>query len=48
MVRMQQKLKMNAKDTSASVEAGSDAITVTVGGEMTKKRWSFCNYSDQL
>jgi len=30
-------IKMNAKDTSASVEAGSDAITVTVGGEMTKK-----------
>ncbi|QOR24263.1 hypothetical protein [Haemophilus parainfluenzae] len=25
------------KDTSASVEAGSDAITVTVGGETTKK-----------
>ena len=30
-------IKMNAKDTSASVEAGSDAITVTVGGETTKK-----------
>ena len=28
---------VNAKDTSASVEAGSDAITVTVGGETTKK-----------
>ena len=26
------KIKVNAKDTSASVEAGSDAITVTVGG----------------
>ena len=31
------KIKVNAKDTSASVEAGSDAITVTVGGETTKK-----------
>ena len=30
-------IKVNAKDTSASVEAGSDAITVTVGGETTKK-----------
>ena len=29
------KIKVNAKDTSASVEAGSDAITVTVG-EPTK------------
>ena len=28
---------VNAKDTSASVEAGSDSITVTVGGETTKK-----------
>ena len=28
---------VNAKDTSSSVEAGSDAITVTVGGETTKK-----------
>ena len=28
-------IKVNAKDTSASVEAGSDAITVTVG-EPTK------------
>lgn len=28
---------VNAKDTSASVDAGSDAITVTVGGETTKK-----------
>ena len=28
---------VNAKDTSASVEAASDAITVTVGGETTKK-----------
>ena len=31
------KIKVNAKDTSASVDAGSDAITVTVGGETTKK-----------
>lgn len=31
------KITVNAKDTSASVEAGSDAITVTVGGETTKK-----------
>lgn len=31
------KIKVNAIDTSASVEAGSDAITVTVGGETTKK-----------
>lgn len=28
---------VNAKDTSASVEAASDAVTVTVGGETTKK-----------
>ena len=41
-------IKVNAKDTSASVEAGSDAITVTVGGETTKKRWSFCYHSNQL
>ena len=30
------KIKVNAKDTSASVEAGSDAITVTVDKEPTK------------
>ena len=41
-------IKVNAKDTSASVEAGSDAITVTVGGETTKKDGLSVTTGDQL
>ena len=41
-------IKVNAKDTSASVEAASDAVTVTVGEKTEVKKWYFCYHSNQL